>query len=94
MTPPEARQAGRAYLRRVDALLTGLLASGAEVFVSSDHGNLEDLRVKGHTHARVPCACSGALDLSGVTDIVGGGQALSRWVGVSGEAAASEPEGS
>lgn len=82
-TPPEVLAAGRAYLRRVDALLAGLLDTGAQVALSSDHGNLEDLSVKSHTRARVPLTCSGGLDLGGVTDIVQGGQTLARWAGLS-----------
>ncbi len=80
---PEALlAAGRAYLRRLDALVGGALDAGATVVLTSDHGNFEDLGVKGHTLARVPFAASG-LDANGVTDIVGGGRAIAGWLGLS-----------
>lgn len=80
--PPDALRAGRAYLRRLDALLLGLLDGGVRVFLSSDHGNLEDLRVKTHTRARVPFAGSG-VDLGEARDIVDGGRQITRWLGLS-----------
>ncbi|MBZ9750616.1 metalloenzyme domain protein [Deinococcus sp. HMF7604] len=80
-TPPEVTQAGRAYLRRVDALLRGLLETGARVVLSSDHGNLEDLRVKAHTTARVPFAGVGVAVGSAET-IVDGGRRLAQCVGL------------
>lgn len=52
----ELRQAARAYLARLDALLEGVLARAERVVLTSDHGNFEDLRVKTHTVARVPFA--------------------------------------
>lgn len=79
--PADALAAGRAYLRRVDALLTGLLEGGAAVILSSDHGNLEDLRVKGHTLARVPFAGAG-LSLPPAGNIVTGGQAIAEVLGL------------
>ncbi|WP_104991798.1 metalloenzyme domain protein [Deinococcus sp. NW-56] len=78
--PADALAAGRAYLRRVDALLAGLLEGGARVIVSSDHGNLENLAVKGHTLARVPFAGAG-LPLPPARDIVTGGRIIARWLG-------------
>ncbi|MEW6420598.1 MAG: metalloenzyme domain protein [Deinococcota bacterium] len=79
--PPDVLRAGRAYLERVDALLTGLLSAGARVVLSSDHGNLEDLRVKGHTLARVPFTGTG-VNLGAPEDVVEGGQAIAIGVGV------------
>lgn len=79
--PAGALAAGRAYLRRVDALLAGLLAGGARVMVSSDHGNLEDLRVKAHTLARVPFAGAG-LSLPPAGDIVAGGRIIAGVLGL------------
>lgn len=79
--PADALAAGRAYLRRVDALLAGLLEGGARVIVSSDHGNLENLRIKGHTLARVPFAGAG-LTLPPARDIVGGGRAIAAVLGL------------
>ena len=79
--PPDALRAGRAYLRRVDALLRGLLDSGARVVISSDHGNLENLRIKTHTLARVPFAGAG-VDLGEARDIVQGGRQIARWLGL------------
>ena len=81
-TPPELLAAGRAYLRRLDSLIEGALDAGAGVVISSDHGNFEDLRVKGHTLARVPFAASGHT-VDGVGDIVQGGQAIAGWLGLS-----------
>ena len=80
-TPPELAAAARAYLQRLDALLDGLLQGGAAVMLSSDHGNFEDLGVKGHTVARVPFAASGH-DVSGVQDIVAGGRRIREWPGI------------
>lgn len=74
-------RAGRAYLERVDAFVRGVLDGGAEVVLSSDHGNLEDLRVKSHTVARVPLAWSGGR-VEGVADVVQGGAWVARWAGV------------
>lgn len=79
--PAGARAAGRAYLRRVDALLAGLLEGGARVVVSSDHGNLENLRVKAHTLARVPFAGAG-VELLSAGDIVEGGRSVARLLGL------------
>lgn len=77
-TPPEVLRAGQAYLQRVDVLLEGLLHAGAAVVLSSDHGNLENLEVKGHTLARVPFAGAGvALGTPGT--VVEGGQQVARW---------------
>lgn len=73
--------AGRAYLRRLDLLAAGLLEGGAAVVLSSDHGNFEDLGVKGHTLARVPFAASEAR-VDGVADIVQGGARLASWFGL------------
>lgn len=78
--PPGVRTAARAYLSRVDALLRGLLDGGAVVALSSDHGNMENLRVKAHTVARVPLAASGGI--GGPTDVVQGGQWLAGWAGL------------
>jgi hypothetical protein len=79
--PGDALAAGRSYLRRVDALLSGLLGAGARVVVSSDHGNLEDLRTKGHTHARVPFAGAG-VDVGQPGDVVEAGRVLAGWFGL------------
>ena len=81
--PPPAglQQAGADYLRRLDALLGGLLNAGAAVVLSSDHGNFENLGVKSHTLARVPFAASG-LDPGGPVDILGGGQVLRKFYGL------------
>ncbi|MFC6616494.1 metalloenzyme domain protein [Deinococcus radiophilus] len=74
--PSASLRAGQTYLQRVDALLEGLLAVGAKVLLSSDHGNLENLQTKSHTQARVPLAWAGVLSPQ-VSDIVEAGQ----WVG-------------
>lgn len=78
---PEIQRAGRAYLRRVDALLGGLLGAGARVVLSSDHGNLEDLNVKTHTLARVPFGGVG-VELGQPRNTVEGGQVLRSWFGL------------
>ncbi|ULH14778.1 metalloenzyme domain protein [Deinococcus sp. KNUC1210] len=80
-TPPELAAAGRAYLLRLDALLNGLVQAGAAVVISSDHGNFENLSVKGHTLARVPFAATG-VPLGQPSDVVEGGQSLRGWFGV------------
>ena len=82
--PPEVRTAGRAYLRRVDRLLTGAVQAGARVVLSSDHGNLENLNVKSHTLARVPLGAVGLPPLPHptVADIVQGGEQVGRWLGL------------
>lgn len=80
-TAPEVQAAGRAYLTRVDALLGGLLERGARLALTSDHGNLENLRVKAHTLARVPFAGAG-VDLGTARTVVEGGQQLAGWFGL------------
>lgn len=79
--PVAVWQAAAAYLTRVDALLTGLLDAGARVVLSSDHGNLENLRVKAHTVARVPLAGVG-VRLGSPLNVVQGGQLLAGWLGL------------
>ena len=81
--PGDALTAGRAYLARVDALLTGLLDAGARVALSSDHGNLENLSVKSHTQARVPFTGTG-VNLGSPADVVGGGRVIAEWFGLDG----------
>ncbi|GMA15612.1 metalloenzyme domain protein [Deinococcus metallilatus] len=81
LAPPDILRAGRAYLERVDALLSGLLNAGAPVVLSSDHGNLEDLRVKAHTLARVPFAGAG-VDLGTPGNVVEGGRVIASWFGL------------
>lgn len=78
---PGVREAGFAWLARLDALLGGLLDTGARVVVSSDHGNLENLSVKAHTLARVPFAGVG-VTLGQPADIVEGGRAIAGWFGL------------
>lgn len=78
---PEVQQAASAYLRRVDALLTGLLDGGAQVILSSDHGNMEDLTVKSHTLARVPFAGAG-VNLGHPANVVEGGRQLATLLGL------------
>ncbi|WP_425145467.1 metalloenzyme domain protein [Deinococcus sp.] len=80
-TPPELLRAGREYLRRLDALLEGLLHGGAAVVLSSDHGNFEDLSVKGHTLARVPFAAAGRA-VGAARDVVEGGRVIRGWFGL------------
>jgi hypothetical protein len=79
--PPELLAAGRRYLQHLDALLSGLLDGGARVVISSDHGNFEDLSIKGHTLARVPFAGSG-VELGTPADIVEAGGVMRAWFGV------------
>lgn len=76
----ELQLAARAYLARLDALLSGLLDAGARVVVSSDHGNFENLGVKTHTLARVPFA-GGGVTLPPVRDIAEGGRAIAAVLG-------------
>ena len=79
--PPELLAAARRYLQHLDALLASLLDGGARVVISSDHGNFEDLGIKGHTVARVPFAGSG-VELGAPADIVGAGAVMRAWFGV------------
>lgn len=88
-TPPAALAAGRAYLTRVDALLTGLLERGARVALTSDHGNLENLGVKAHTLARVPFAGVG-VTLGTARDVVEGGRQVAGWFALSAERDSNE----
>ena len=78
---PEVHAAARAYLKRVDALLTGLLDAGARVILSSDHGNMEDLTVKSHTLARVPFAGWG-VSVGQAGNVVEGGQQVAVMLGL------------
>ncbi|WP_407569264.1 metalloenzyme domain protein [Deinococcus altitudinis] len=84
--PPGLHLAAGAYLRRLDALLEGLLGAGAAVVLSSDHGNFEDLNVKSHTTARVPFAASGVSlrlpDGRPPTDVLEGGRVLQNLFGL------------
>ncbi len=85
-TPPHVLAAGKAYLARIDALLAGILSTGAKVVISSDHGNLEDLTTKSHTVARVPFAGAG-VDLRAklyssnqqASNVVEAGQIIASW---------------
>lgn len=79
--PPAVPAAARAYLKRVDALLLGLLEGGARVVLSSDHGNLENLNVKAHTLARVPFAGVG-VKLGHPVNVVQAGQVVAGWFGL------------
>lgn len=79
--PPHLPEAARAYLTRLDALLAGLLQSGARVVLSSDHGNFENLHVKSHTTARVPFAGVG-MDLKAPSTTVDGGRVIAGWFGL------------
>jgi hypothetical protein len=69
---------GRAVVERLDAVLGGLLAAWDDaaglIVITSDHGNLEDLSHKHHTHNAVPTLIigdqrqafgEGLVDLSG-----------------------------
>lgn len=78
---PAVVQGGRAYMRRLDALVLGLLDGGARVVVSSDHGNFENLQVKSHTLARVPFAGSGVA-LGQPTDVVQAARVVRGWFGL------------
>lgn len=79
--PPAVQSAAFAYLARLDALLYGLLEQGAKVVISSDHGNLENLKVKSHTLARVPFAGAG-IPLGSPTNVVEAGQQLALMCGL------------
>jgi 2,3-bisphosphoglycerate-independent phosphoglycerate mutase len=52
-------------LETLDRVLGGLLAAWDDdaglILITSDHGNLEDMRVRGHTENPVPLLLSGAL---------------------------------
>ena len=78
---PDLHAAARAYLERLDALLEGMLSVDAQVILTSDHGNFEDLSVKSHTLARVPFAGAGVA-LPPVADIAEGGRAIAGLFGL------------
>lgn len=75
---------GKALLERFDALLKALLAAGAgEAFtliITSDHGNLEDLRSGSHTLNPVPLLVigEGAALFSGATSLLDVAPAVNR----------------
>jgi hypothetical protein len=85
-TPGTLLHVGQAYLRRLDALLSGLLQAGAPVVLSSDHGNFENLGVKSHTLARVPFAAAGvalgSADTGWPRTVLEGGRRLQSLYGV------------
>ncbi|HLU83653.1 MAG TPA: hypothetical protein VKZ43_09645 [Trueperaceae bacterium] len=67
------------FLETLDALLAllvddplGPVAAGATLLITSDHGNLEDLSVKGHTRNHVPllAAGPGASEFAGATSLL------------------------
>jgi bisphosphoglycerate-independent phosphoglycerate mutase (AlkP superfamily) len=75
-------------LDRLDRFLRTLvagLASGDSLLVTSDHGNLEDLRTRNHTLAPVPVLAFGAAaaELDGVRDLTGIAPLLLRLAGAS-----------
>lgn len=78
-------EAARNLVQRLDALLAGVLAAGRNdltLVVTSDHGNLEDLRHGRHTTARVPLLAFGpeADALQGACSIVDVAPAIqTRW---------------
>jgi hypothetical protein len=59
-----ALKEARAMLHRLDGVLGGLLAAwddaGGLIVITSDHGNLEDLSQRHHTHNQVPSFIIGA----------------------------------
>lgn len=78
---PAVLATGMAYMQRLDALLAGVLEAGAQVVLSSDHGNFEDLGVKAHTVARVPFAGAGVA-LGQPSTVIEGGQTIAGWFGL------------
>lgn len=69
----------RRFLATLDALLdllvhdaAGPVAAGATLVITSDHGNLEDLSVKGHTRNLVPLLAvgPGAAEFSGADSLL------------------------
>lgn len=82
---------GVALLERLDAVLGGLLEawddSAGLVVMTSDHGNLEDLRTRHHTRNPVPTLVIGAAHLratftDGLSDLTGFAPAVLRTLGV------------
>lgn len=78
---------GAQLLVRFDDLVAGLLRDGAgerfTLLVTSDHGNLEDLRVRGHTMNPVPLLVigDGASEFTSATSILDVAPAVRRFWG-------------
>ena len=79
------------FLVNLDALLallltegTGAVSSGATVVITSDHGNLEDLSVKGHTRNPVPLLVlgQGAHEFETATSLLDVAPAVRRVLGL------------
>jgi 2,3-bisphosphoglycerate-independent phosphoglycerate mutase len=82
-TMPTPLEWAQDHVRRLEAFLEGaLLAKPADtlLFITSDHGNFEDMGVKTHTFAPVPLVAlgPGALEFAEVTDLTGVAPALER----------------
>jgi 2,3-bisphosphoglycerate-independent phosphoglycerate mutase len=80
-------QQATALLEGLDEVLDGLLGSWDVehdlIVMTSDHGNLEDLRARAHTLNPVPCLVVGSLDrrqrfLAGMHDLTGVAPAVIR----------------
>ncbi len=80
-----------ALLEKLDAVLGGLLAAWDDtrglIFITSDHGNMEDLGTRRHTPSRVPGLIIGAPALrtafaQGLTDITGVAGAVRQFFGI------------
>jgi hypothetical protein len=84
------------FLARLDALMGllvsdpgGPVAAGATLVVTSDHGNLEDLSVKGHTRNDVPllAAGPGAREFVGATSLLDVAPGIRRVMAAAGASA-------
>ncbi|MCY1045468.1 metalloenzyme [Corallococcus sp. bb12-1] len=83
--------AARAALDTFDAFTRAIAATrpaDARVLVCSDHGNVEDLSVRGHTVHPVPMLYFGpsAPEVASFTTVADVGRAVMRWLGANGEA--------
>ncbi|RKG93367.1 metalloenzyme, partial [Corallococcus terminator] len=83
--------AARAALDTFDAFTRAIAATrpaDARVLVCSDHGNVEDLSVRGHTVHPVPMLYFGpsAPEVASFTTVADVGRAVMRWLGANGGA--------
>ncbi len=70
------------YLQRFDDFLSEVLRQkpkGAQVLVTSDHGNLEDLSTRNHTLNAVPVLYSGPATLPNISGLDEVGRTVEHW---------------
>ncbi|GEM49479.1 hypothetical protein DC3_51140 [Deinococcus cellulosilyticus NBRC 106333 = KACC 11606] len=73
--------AARNYLIHLNAFLEGAVEHEVRIFMTSDHGNMEDTNIKTHTFARVPFVSAG-FEASEVRDIAEAGAEIKKLLGL------------